>query len=584
MDDRTPSAIARSSWPAVPPWAVRAVPGIGWIRSYRLTWLRFDLVAGITVAAVILPIALAYGDLAGLPAIAGVYASILPLVAYALFGSSRQLILGPDASSAALVAASIGPLAAGSAGRYAELAAMLAIFVGVLCLLGGILRLGFAADFLSRPILVGYMNGLALTVIAGQLQRLFGIEITANSFFGQVGEWVSKLGQTHWPTFALGAGVLALVLILRRIAPRLPAPLIAVVLATILVAVFHLDAHGVATIGHIPTGVPALHAPSVRLGDIGPLLADAFGILLLTFSDTILNARSFAAHAHATTDANSELIGLGTAQIAAGLSQGFPVSASGARTAVNVSAGGKTQLAGIIAAVALIAMLLFLTAPLEEFPHAALGAILVGAVLGLIDVKMFVTLYRVRRREFVIALITLLGVLIIGLLEGIVLAVLLSLILLLFRTVRPHDAVLGKVAGLDGFHDIGDYPSSETVPGLIVYRFDAPLFFANANYFKGRVEALLDEAETPVYWFLLDAEAITDLDVTAGEILTELYKSLAERRVTFAVARAKHPLRTMLTRTGLAASIGDDRLFPSVRTAVAAYVAFRKSLKQPGEV
>lgn len=559
----------------LPRWAVRVMPGLAWMQDYQKAWLRYDLVAGITVAAVILPIALAYGDLAGLPAIAGVYASILPLVVYAFFGSSRQLILGPDASSAALVAAAVVPLAMGNTERYAALAAMLAVFVGVLCLVAGLARLGFSADFLSRPVLVGYINGLALTVIVGQLPRLFGMSIASDSFFLQIGEWFTKLGQTHWPTLALGAGVLGIVVVLRRVVPRVPAPLIAVVLATIVVAVFHLDARGVSTIGRMPTGLPALRVPAVRVSDIGSLFADALGIMLLTFSDTILNARTFAAHTQTRVDANKELIGLGAAQLAAGFSQGFPVSASGARTAVNVSVGGKTQLTGIIAAIVLVVMLVFLTNPLEMFPLAALGAVLVAAVINLIDVRMFVTLYHVRKQEFAIALITLLGVLTIGLLNGIVLAVLLSLLLLLFRTVRPHDAILGRVEGLDGFHDIGDYPTSETIPGLIVYRFDAPLFFANANYFKGRIETVLEEATYPVEWLVLDAEAITDLDVTAAEILREICSMFAERHITFALARAKHPLRDVLIRTHLIEIIGENRVFPSIRTAVAAFLTAR---------
>jgi sulfate permease, SulP family len=571
--ESTPGVRARFTLPS---WAIRVVPGIAWMRSYQVKWLRFDAVAGITVAAVILPIALAYGDLAGLPAIAGIYASILPLVAYALFGSSRQLILGPDSSSAALVSVAIIPLAAGNPERYAALAAMLAIIVGFLSLLGGLARLGFSADFLSRPILVGYMNGLALTIIAGQLQRIFGIRIESGSFFGQIGEWLTKLNQTSLPTLALGAGVLILVVVLRKVAPRIPGPLISVVLATILVATLHLDTHGVATLGRIPSGLPAIRAPDIRLGDIAPLFTAAIGILILTFSDTILNARAFADQSHTTVDANKELIGLGAAQIAAGLSQGFPISASGARTAVNVSAGGKTQLTSIFAAIVLIFMLLLLTAPLGLFPHAALGAILVAAVINLIDVRTFVVLYRVRKPEFVIASVTLLGVLTIGLLNGIILAIVLSLLVLLFQTVRPHDAVLGQVKGLDGFHDIGDFPDSETIPGLIVYRFDAPLFFANATFLKERIREVLDEAESPVQWFILDAEAITDLDFTAAEVLKEIHTMLAERRIIFAVARAKRRLRDMLARTHLTEAIGENHLYPSIRTSVAAFLNSRE--------
>jgi sulfate permease, SulP family len=363
------------------------------------------------------------------------------------------------------------------------------------------------------------------------------------------------------------------VLVLRRVTPRAPAPLIAVGLATVFVAVFHLDTSGVAILGHIPSGLPRLGVPSVSPGDLGPLAASAFGIMLLTFSDTILNARSFAARAHTTVDANQELVALGAAQLAAGLSHGFPISASGTRTAINVSVGGKTQLTSIIAALALVLMLLVFTGPLAWFPHAALGAVLVAAMLGLMDIRVYVTLYRVRKQEFAIALTTLIGVLALGLLYGILLAVLLSFVLLLRRVVRPHDAILGRVEGLDSFHDVEDFPASETIPGLIVYRFDAPLFFANASYLKSRVLMVLEEADSPVAWFLLDAEAITDLDVTASDALSDLCALFAERHITFAMARAKSSLRTMLARTHLTEKIGEDHFFPSIRVAVEAFLA-----------
>jgi sulfate permease, SulP family len=551
----------------------RIVPGIGWIRVYKRADLPHDLLAGLTLAAVILPIAMAYGQLAGLPPIAGVYASILPLVAYALFGSSPRLVIGPDASTAALVAAAILPLANASTARAMALAAGLALLVGLMSLAAGWARLGFIADFLSRPILAGYVIGLALTIIASQLGKVFGIPIASEDFFRQVAELVTRLPETNLPSLAIGVSVLALIVILRRAAPRVPTALIAVVGATVVTTVFHLDARGVATIGAIPPGLPAPRIPAVSLGELAAMLPDALGITLLTFSDTILNARTFAARQGVTVRPSRELIGLGAGNLAAALTQGFPVSGSGTRTAVNEAAGGRTQLAGVLAAVTLGLILVFLTNPLSRFPTAALGGALIAVVLPLLDAAELRHLYYLRRREFAIALVTLLGVLTVGLLPGLGIAVMLSLILLLARAARPHDAVLGKIPGLDGYHDIGDYPESEQAPGLLIYRFDGPLYFVNASYFKSRAIVLAAEMNPPLRWFILDAEAITDIDSTALEALEDARQRLSSHGAVFAIARAKSALRARLERAGLVTAIGPDRLYPSIRTAVAAYEA-----------
>lgn len=551
----------------------RAIPGLAWMRAYDSAWLRADLVAGITVAAVILPVSMAYGQLAGLPPVMGIYASMLPLVAYAFFGSSRRLILGPDTSSAALVAAAIVPLAGGNSMRYIALATLLAIVTGTLCILAGAARLGFIASFLSKPILVGYMNGLALSVIASQLPSILGISVTASGFFPELGQIVTRLSQTHLVTLCIGVGVIGVVWALRRYAPRAPGPLLAVVVATVVVIVWRLDAYGVGVIGSITPGLPTLGLPHISLGDAWSLLDDALGIALLTFSDTILNARLFAAREGDHILASQELLGLGVANVVAGLSQGFPVSASGTRTAVNTAAGGKTQLAGIFAAGALALMLLFLTDPLSKFPKAALGALLIVAAMQLLDVTTLRTLARGGQRELLVALIALVGVLVAGLLQGIALAILISLALLLARAVRPHDAVLGHVEGVDGFQDIEEFPQGNTVPGLIVYRFDAPLFFANADYFQRRIRRLIAGAEAPVAWFLLDAEAITDIDSTAGEMLDDMRRELASRGIALVVARAKHPLRTRMRRLGLTEKIGAERFYASIRSAVAAFTS-----------
>lgn len=551
----------------------RALPGLEWMRGYHGAWLRPDLIAGVTLAAVIVPIGMAYGQLAGLPPVTGIYASMLPLLAYALFGSSRLLIVGPDASSAALVAAAVAPLAAGSATRYAGLAALLAIETGVICVVAGIARLGFIASFLSRPILVGYMNGLALTVIASQLPGVFGITVTATGFFGQIVQLIANLGHTHALTLGIGVGVLAIIVTLRRIAPALPGPLIAVVAATLAVIVWRLDTRGVQTIGAIASGLPALTMPQVTPSDAFHLLGDALGVALLIFSDTILNARTFAARTGDRVRANQELISLGVANATAGLSQGFPVSASGSRTAVNEAAGGKTQLAGIVAAIALAIMLLLLTGPLSAFPTAALGAILIAAAARLFDMSTLRSLAHADWRELAVALVTLIGVLTLGLLQGIVLAIALSLLLLLAQAVRPHDAVLAEVKGVDGYHDVEEYPQGSRAPGLIVYRFDAPLFFANADYFQHRVRELVASSDGPVEWFLLDAEAITAVDSTAAQFLEETRRELASQGTLLVIARAKQPVRIQLSRLGLIEAIGKQRFYPSIRSAVEAFHA-----------
>lgn len=563
--------LARAAGKRAGQWIERVAPGVVWMRAYQRADLRYDLIAGVTLAAVILPVAMAYGQLAGLPPIVGVYASIMPLLAYALFGSSRLLVLGPDTSTAALVGAAVLPLAGGDAVHAMALAAGLALLVGGMCLVAGAARLGFIADFLSKPILVGYINGLALSVIAGQLGKVFGAPIARGDFFGQIFELLTNLSRTNLASLAIGAGTLVLIVGLRRVAPRVPGPLIAVAGATALVSVFQLDAYGVAIIGRIPPGLPAPRVPAVSLAELAAMLPEALGITLLTFSDTILNARVFGARNGYVVRSNRELIGLGAGNIAAALSQGFAVSASGTRTAVNEAAGGRTQLAGVTAAATLGLILLFLTGPLSRFPVAALGGALIAVILPLLDFAALRQLYRLRRGEFAVALVTLLGVLTVGLLPGLAIAVTLSFLLVLARAVRPHDAVLGKTPGLDGYHDIGDYPESERAPGLLVYRFDAPLFFANASFFKNRVIALAEELDPPLRWFILDAEAITDSDSTALEALEETRSYLAQRGAVVTVARAKSSLRARFDRAGLTAAIGANHFYPSIRTAVAAY-------------
>lgn len=547
------------------------MPGLAAIRTYNPGWLQADVLAGLSVAAVALPIAIAYSQIAGVPPVNGLYASILPLIAYALFGSSRQLIMAPDAATCTLVAATLIPLAAGDAIRYISLSMALSILAGITCIIAGIARLGFLTNFLSQPILTGYLNGIALSIIVGQLGKLFGFSLQANGFFRLLFEFFTKLGQTHGLTLAVGLSIFVLLRLLKQIAPKLPAPLLAVVLGIAVVVLFGLDRGGVAVVGPIPAGIPPLKIPVLQATDLAPLMIGAVGIALVSFNSAMVTAESFAVKNHYELDSNQELIALGMADIAAGISQGFAVSGADSRTAVNDSAGGKTQLTGIAAAIFMTLVLLFLTVPLAYLPIAVLAAVLINSALGLFDLRSLQRLYQISIPEFRLSLLTTLGVITIGVLKGVLVAIGLAIIQLVYRASRPHDAILGQIEGTDGFHDIEGQAGVQTILGLIIYRFDAPLLFFNANFFKARVRMVSDRAEAGTAWFLLDAEAISGIDTTAATKLEEVRGELARKGIVLAIARAKGPLRKMLERTGLTEQIGRERFFPTISSAVAAF-------------
>jgi len=510
-------------------------------------------------------------ELAGLPVVVGLYATLLPLVAYALFGSSRQLVVGPEGTLAALTAVTVAPLAAGDPARYAPLAAMLALLVGGILIVGGVLRLGFMAEFFSRPILLGYINGIALSIIAGQLPKLLGLDIEADDFFLSLAEIARELGGTHWPTFVLGGSLLVLLLVLRRVTPLMPAALLVVVGSTGLVAAFDLEAHGISVVGEVAGGLPRPAVPDLGLGDISDLLLPAVGLALVSLADTVATGRTFAQKNGYELDSNRELVGLGAAGVAAGLSQAFPISSSGSRTAANDAAGGRSQAVGLVAVLAVALILLFATGLLDTLPTAALGAVVLAAALGLFDLAGFRELRRVRDTEVALALVALLGVLVFGVLGGVAVAIGLSIGLYLYRAVRPHDAVLGELENVDGFHDVDRFPASQTRPGLLVYRFDAPIFFPNAEYFKARVLELVTAADPPPRWLLLNAEAVVYMDSTAVDALARLHKELSAHGVVLAVARVKGPLRDLWQRTGLTDAIGEQHVVPTVRAGVRAY-------------
>jgi SulP family sulfate permease len=550
------------------------LPGLRTLRSYRSAWLRSDVLAGLTVAAYLVPQCLAYGELAGLPPVHGLWAILPPLLLYALIGSSPQLSVGPESTTAVMTAAAIAPLAAGNPQAYPGLASLLALLVGAVCFIGAWARLGFLADLLSKPILVGYMAGVAVIMITGQIGKISGMTLQSDSLPGQLLELLHHPGAIHPPTLLLAIGVLVFLLVVQRRWPDAPGPLLAVLLAVALVAAGKLDRHGVAVIGAIPAGLPQVALPTgAAAGQLEYLLSAAVGIALVGYSDNVLTARSFADRGGYRIDANQELLALGAVNLGNGLMQGFPVSSSGSRTAIGDALGSRSQLFSLVAFVVVLAVLLFLRPLLALFPTAALGAIVIYAALRLIDIGEFQRMLRFKPSEFRLALITVAGVLFTDILMGVALAVALSVIDLFARLMRPNDAVMGNVPNLAGLHDVSDWEGATTIPGLVIYRYDAPLCFANAEHFRSRALAAIEAEATPVRWFVLNAEAIVEIDITAADAVQELQQSLATRGIVFAMARVKQDLYQQLARAGLVERIGAQWFFPTLPTAVAAFTA-----------
>lgn len=547
------------------------VPGLGQFAGYQRSWLRGDVLAGVTVAAYLVPQVMAYATVAGLPPVAGLWAALAPMAVYAVLGSSRQLSVGPESTTALMTATALAPLAIGDPTRYAAMSAVLALLVGVICLAAGLGRLGFLAELLSRPVLVGYMTGVAVIMISGQLGKVTGVDVTGDEFIDQVRSFVTGIGSVQLPTVVLSATVLVLLLVLYRISPRFPGPLVAVLIATAMVWLFSLDGKGIRVVGGIPSGLPKLTLPPVALTELVTLVVPAIGIAVVAFSDNALTARTFAARKGETVDANAELRALGVCNLTAGVTQGFPVSSSGSRTALGDTVGSRTQLYSLVMLATVLAVMLAGRDLLEHFPMAALGALVVYAALRLIDVAEFRRLARFRRSELLLAVATTVAVLGLGVLYGVLVAITLSLVDALRRIARPHDSVLGYVPGIAGMHDVDDYPEAELIPGLVVYRYDAPLFFANAEDFRERALAAVAEADGPVEWFVLNAEAQVDPDLTAVDALEQLRRELTARGIVFAMARVKSDLRDDLVAAGFVDRVGTDRIFPTLPTAVAAF-------------
>jgi high affinity sulfate transporter 1 len=546
----------------------RWVPGVRVVRHYEHSWLRRDLVAGIVLAAILVPQGMAYAELAGLPAVTGLYTTIACLVGYALFGPSRVLVLGPDSSVSPLIFAAITPLlAGGDAATAVALAGMLAVLVGLVEIGLGLGKLGFVADLLSKEVQVGYMNGLAITIIVGQLPKLFGFSTVASGFLDEIKKFVQGLDQTNTTTLIVGVAVLGVLLVLPRVTKRVPAILVAVVGATIASAVLGLSAEGVATVGALPQGVPTPSIPWTQASDVVPLFVAALGITLVSLTDTIATATSFAARRGDEVEPDQEMVGMGAANVAAGLFQGFAVSTSGSRTAVAEQSGAKSQVTGVVGAGLVALLLLFLNSLLADLPQAALAAVVIVAARSLMDVGILRRYFEVRRSALAISLVATIGVILLGVLQGIIVAVALAIFLFFRRNWWPHGAVLGTIEATEGWHSIQAYPDARQIPGVVVYRWEAPLFFANAGIFRQEIRRLVRERHPA--WVVLQCEAITDIDVTAAEMLKQLDNELNAADVHMAFAEMRGRLQDLTLRYGLFETLDRDHFYPTLEAAVA---------------
>ncbi len=544
------------------------------LSSYRAGWAPRDIIAGLILTALLVPQGMAYAELAGLPPITGLYTSILCLAGYAIFGPSKILVLGPDSSLGPMIAATILPLlgANGDPERAIALASMLALLVGAFMVAGGVAKLGFVADLLSKPTMIGYMNGLALTILVGQLPKLFGFSVDANGFIDEVRQFLHGLvhGETVPAALAVGLFGLAVIGILQRVMPKVPGVLVAVILSIIAANLFHLAQHGVELVGTLPQGFPPFTLPGVELSDLPLLIGGAAGIALVALADTIATSSAFADRTGQEVDGSQEMVGIGAANIAAGLFQGFPVSTSGSRTAVAEQAGAKTQVTGLVGAVAITLMLVLVPGLLRNLPQPTLAAVVIAASLSLADLPGTIRLWQQRRSEFAVSTAAFLGVVLFGVLPGIAIAVAVSVAVAFRRVWWPYQTVLGRVRDLPGYHDLRSYPDAEALPGLVVFRFDAPLFFANARTFREQIRKLAS-AEPPPTWIIVAAEPITDVDTTAADMLEELDEALNARGTSLVFAEMKDPVRRKIERYELTRTIDPRHFFPTLDAAIAAF-------------
>jgi len=551
------------------------VPGWQTLMRYEPSWLRHDIVAGLVVTTMLVPVGIAYAQASGLPGITGLYATIVPLLAYAVFGPSRILVLGPDSSLAAVILAVVLPLSAGDPDRALSVGSTMAIVSGIVCVAAGLARLGFVTELLSKPIRYGYMNGIALTVLLSQIPKLLGFSVSAEGPLRQawaIGEKVWA-GNTNVWALAIGGGALVMILALKRW-PRVPGMLVAVGAATIVVAVFDLAARtGISVLGPLPQGLPMPRVPLVPAESLGAIVTGGLAVALVSFADTSVLSRTYAAKLRTPVDPNQEMVGLGMANLATAFFQGFPISSSSSRTPVAEAAGSKTQLTGVVGALAIASLLLFAPTLLQDLPNTALAAIVIASAIGLFEIADLRRIQRIQPWEFWLSMTCFAGVAVFGAIPGIVIAIVIAVIAFLWDAWRPHSAVLGQVEDVKGYHDIVRYPEARLIPGLVLFRWDAPLFFANAEFFHDRVIAAVTSSPTPVRWLVVTAEPVTSIDVTSADALCELDQSLRAAGIQMCFAEMKDGVKEKLKRLGVMACLGDRPLFATIEEAVAAFLA-----------
>jgi high affinity sulfate transporter 1 len=548
---------------------LRWLPGVTMLREYQASQLPKDIAAGLVLTTMLVPVGIAYAEASGVPGVYGLYATVVPLLAYAVFGPSRILVLGPDSALAAPILAVVATMASGDPSRAIAVASMMAIVSGIFCIAMGVLRLGFITELLSKPIRYGYMNGIAIAVLISQLPKLFAIEIDES---GPLRDLLSLAigiadGKTNWYSFAVGTGSLALILLLKRF-EKVPGILIAVVLATLCVSAFGLDSLGVKVLGKIPQGLPSFVLPWANGADLTRIVVGGCAVALISFADTSVLSRTFAARTRSRVDPNQEMVGLGAANLAAGLFQGFPISSSSSRTPVAEAAGARTQLAGVAGALAVAVLLIAAPNLMRSVPNSALAAVVIAAAIGLFEIADLRRIYRIQEWEFWLSVVCFVGVAVFGAITGICIAVAIAVVEFLWDGWRPHFAVLGHVDDVRGFHDIERYPNAARIPGLLLFRWDAPLFFANSELFQERLLQAVDESPTPVRRIVVAAEPVTSVDVTSADMLLELIRVLNERGITLHFAEMKDPVRDKLKRFELMELVGAERFHPTINSAV----------------
>jgi high affinity sulfate transporter 1 len=570
-----PGRIARSSKATDQTGWSHWLPGLRTLRAYEAAWLRHDIVAGLVLTTMLVPVGIAYAVASGVPGIYGLYASIVPLLAYALFGPSRILVLGPDSSLAAVILAVVLPLSGGDPLRAVALAGMMAVVSGTVCILAGLARLGFITELLSKPIRYGYMNGIALTVLISQLPKLFGFSVEVDGPLKRVWAFAQAVlaGKTNGAALMVGAGTLAVILLLKR-STRVPGILVAVVGATVIVGALDLATRaGVSVLGPLPQGLPAFAIPWIDYADIVPVLIGGCAVALVSFADTSVLSRTYAARTGTYVDPNQEMLGLGAANLAAGFFQGFPISSSSSRTPVAEAAGAKTQLAGVVGASSVALLLMLAPDLLQQLPSSALAAVVIASALGLIEVADLRRIHRIQQWEFWLSICCFVGVTVLGAIPGIGLAIVIAVIEFLWDGWRPYSAVLGRVEGVKGYHDITRHPDARLIPGLLLFRWDAPLFFANAELFQSRVLDAVAASPTPVRRLVVAAEPVTSVDITSADMLAELDSTLQAASIELCFAEMKGPVKDKLKRFGLFARLGEEMFFPTVGEAVNGYLS-----------